>query len=158
MNSGDIIKKEIKSTLKEIELFSNFECFTINKSWNNYLTNSKINIIWDSLTYTLNFELELVNEINPNDINFKKIGLNDDIVISSKEKTFVIPAFSINHIKTKRFVQTKKIDGAITCLFSKSLKYSDSKYFRLVVNINDENETTIFTGWLFRSDRATHFD
>lgn len=146
MNSKNIITKEIKTTLKEIELFSSSECFTIRESSNDYLSDSKLKTNWDTQTGSLDFELELANEIRPDQVNFKKIGLNDDIVISSKENDFVIPSFSINNITTKRFVASKKVEGLITCLFHKSLKYSDLKYFRLLVNISDENVTTIFSG------------
>lgn len=156
MQLRNIIDKKIKKTFKEIEIFSKSDSFIIDQSFNNYLNNCKLHLKWDTNSNELNFELELINELSPHNINFKKIGLNDDITISSNNQKLVIPALGINKIIANQFVFTKKIKGVISCLFSKNLVLSDLKNFRLLVNINDENITTIFTGSQYKCNEVEY--
>lgn len=144
-----IKEKYIKSIQGETEIIEKIfqnESFIISHNFEFPINKAKISLSKGNESKHIDFNLELQNNLDPNNINFKKLGFNENCKLISTDRIFVIPPKGVTKIKGKRFVPTDQITGEITTIYDENFPLLSESNFRLILSIDDEDFGTVFLG------------
>ncbi|QKJ61731.1 hypothetical protein [Flavobacterium sp. M31R6] len=148
--------KSIQSETEIIEKIFQKESFIISHDLGFPINEAKISLSKGTGNKHIDFNLELQNSLDPNNITFKKLGFNKNCKLISTDRIFVIPPKGVTKVKGKRFVPTNQITGEITTIYDEQFPLSSASNFRLILKINDEDFGTIFLGAGYSCD-GTHY-
>lgn len=154
-----IEKKYTKSIKNETELIGKIfenDSFIISHDLEFPINEAKISLSNASDNKHIDFNLELHNNLDPNNISFKKMGFNENCKLISSDRIFVIPAKGITKIKGKRFIPTNKITGEITTIYDEEFPLLSKSNFRLILNINEDYFGTMFLGTGYSCDGVSY--
>jgi hypothetical protein len=148
-------QKNIKSIQAETEFikktFKN-QSFIISHDLKFPINEGEISLIKTSENKHIDFNLQLRNNLDPNNITFKKLGFDENCRLISSDRTFVVPAKGITKIKGKRFVSTNEITGQITTIYDEGFPLESKSNFRLILKIKEEYFGTMFLGTDYSCD------
>lgn len=148
--------KSIKGETEIIEKIFQNDSFIISHNLEFPINKAKISLSKGYESKHIDFNLELHNNIDSNNINFKKLGFNENCKLISTDRIFVIPPKGVTKIKGKRLVPTNQITGEISTIYDEKFPLLSASNFRLILNINDEDFGTIFLGSGYSCD-GTHY-
>lgn len=110
------------------------------------IDNCEIELYKNNDKNNFNFNLNLKTKLNPEQITFKKLGLNENFKIVSSKETYIVPAKGTTKISAKSFVQSENIKGELSTLHSELFPLESDSFFRLILKIEESYLTTIFLG------------
>lgn len=145
-------QKSIKAETEFInETFRN-ESFIISQDLKSPINEGVINLNKTSDNKHIDFNLQLQNNLDTNNITFKKLGFDENCRLISSDRTFVVPAKGVTKIKGKRFVSSNEITGEITTIYDEGFPLESMSNFRLILKIKEEYFGTMFLGTDYSCD------
>ncbi|MES2862997.1 MAG: hypothetical protein V4666_02675 [Bacteroidota bacterium] len=141
----EIYRKNIESELKRMSSFLLNEDYVFEHP-NFPINKCKLNLSKDIDKDVIDFKLQINSTIFPNDITFKKLGLNITSKIKSKQEFLYIPEKGVTQILAKTFIPTEILKGEISSIYTASFPLKHNSFFRLIFKINEKYGLTNFLG------------
>ncbi|MCW2118633.1 hypothetical protein [Flavobacterium sp. 7A] len=147
--------KNIEKEIAKVEnLLADKNFIILNDSFP--IDNCEIELSKNNDKNNFDFNLKLKTKLNPDQITFQKLGLNENFRVVSNNVTYIIPAKGTTKISAKSFAQSENIKGELSTLHSELFPLELNSFFRLLIKIEESNLTTIFLGSEY-SCNETHY-
>jgi len=147
-----ITQKYFKKNLEVIDAFTAERKLKVvmNKKYPSYC--AEIEISKSDKNNFVEFNMKLKEKIRPEHSTFKRLGFSEDFQIISQSSKYIVPERSVIQITSKNFVETDKIKGHISKIYSVKFPIAEISCFRLILPIEIDHYTTIFLGSKYKCD------
>lgn len=151
-----LLHKKINFEFEKISSLSTTRNFSVNHKSTYPTAKSEITICKKKDNNYFNFELTLNKKLLRENFIFKKLGFNEDFEIVADKQSYIIPSHSISRISSKRFVESDKVKGDITVIYSNSFQINKKAHFRLIIEVSEDHLTTILSGEGYKCEETTY--